>query len=447
MKKNIFVLNIKYINEITLKIKNKIETMDNVIIQKDLYENNILKKSISFDFNDYNNFKNEIANNKDITVIFDTNKYRDFVELMFDDNSLNITLDENNLVNILFGKNSNYKIIDLRIDENINIDFSGINIIKNIDKNNFSSLKEKLLKSFSENIIIYVIKEDKTDKIKLKDFDESFTEGVFTLAIDKQNFTDVKGSFDAFMELIDYLRSDKGCPWDRKQTHKSLKKHLIEESYEVLDALDKEDMNALSDELGDLFMQIALHSQIAKESKEFDYKDVISNVASKLIRRHPYVFSDTILEGDDTAAVWNSVKKEEKSFINFRQTLSDVPKGFPALLYAQKIQKRAGDANFDFVDYKEAISKLYEEIEEFKNEIGKNEDNLFMEAGDLLFSVVNVLRLMGINSEEALNSSTNKFISRFVLMEELIEKDGKNIMCLDQENLEKYWEMAKILLK
>ena len=447
MKKNIFVLNIKDINEITLKIKNKIETMDNVIIQKDLYENNILKKSISFDFNDYNNFKNEIANNKDITVIFDTNKYRDFVELMFDDNSLNITLDENNLVNILFGKNSNYKIIDLRIDENINIDFSGINIIKNIDKNNFSSLKEKLLKSFSENIIIYVIKEDKTDKIKLKDFDESFTEGVFTLAIDKQNFTDVKGSFDAFMELIDYLRSDKGCPWDRKQTHKSLKKHLIEESYEVLDALDKEDMNALSDELGDLLMQIALHSQIAKESKEFDYKDVISNVASKLIRRHPYVFSDTILEGDDTAAVWNSVKKEEKSFINFRQTLSDVPKGFPALLYAQKIQKRAGDANFDFVDYKEAISKLYEEIEEFKNEIGKNEDNLFMEAGDLLFSVVNVLRLMGINSEEALNSSTNKFISRFVLMEELIEKDGKNIMCLDQENLEKYWEMAKILLK
>lgn len=447
MKKNIFVLNIKDINEITLKIKNKIETMDNVIIQKDLYENNILKKSIIFDFDNYNNFKNEIANNKDITVIFDTNKYRDFVELMFDDNSLNITLDENNLVNILFGKNSNYKIIDLRIDENINIDFSGINIIKNIDKNNFSSLKEKLLKSFSENIIIYVIKEDKTDKIKLKDFDESFTEGVFTLAIDKQNFTDVKGSFDAFMELIDYLRSDKGCPWDRKQTHKSLKKHLIEESYEVLDALDKEDMNALSDELGDLLMQIALHSQIAKESKEFDYKDVISNVASKLIRRHPYVFSDTILEGDDTAAVWNSVKKEEKSFINFRQTLLDVPKGFPALLYAQKIQKRAGDANFDFVDYKEAISKLYEEIEEFKNEIGKNEDNLFMEAGDLLFSVVNILRLMGINSEEALNSSTNKFISRFVLMEELIEKDGKNIMCLDQENLEKYWEMAKILLK
>ncbi|MGO5359032.1 nucleoside triphosphate pyrophosphohydrolase [Anaerofustis sp. LCP19S3_F7] len=447
MKKNIFVLNIKDINEITLKIKNKIETMDNVIIQKDLYENNILKKSISFDFNDYNNFKNEIANNKDITVIFDTNKYRDFVELMFDDDLLNITLDENNLVNILFGKNSNYKIIDLRIDENINIDFSGINIIKNIDKNNFSSLKEKLLKSFSENIIIYVIKEDKTDKIKLKDFDESFTEGVFTLAIDKQNFTDVKGSFDAFMELIDYLRSDNGCPWDRKQTHKSLKKHLIEESYEVLDALDKEDMNALSDELGDLLMQIALHSQIAKESKEFDYKDVILNVSSKLIRRHPYVFSDTILEGDDTAAVWNSVKKEEKSFVNFRQTLLDVPKGFPALLYAQKIQKRAGDANFDFADYKEAISKLYEEIEEFKNEIGKNEDNLFMEAGDLLFSVVNVLRLIGINSEEALNSSTNKFIRRFVLMEELIEKDNKNMMYFDQENLEKYWEMAKILLK
>ena len=249
------------------------------------------------------------------------------------------------------------------------------------------------------------------------------------------------------MELIDYLRSDNGCPWDRKQTHKSLKKHLIEESYEVLDALDKEDMNALSDELGDLLMQIALHSQIAKESKEFDYKDVILNVSSKLIRRHPYVFSDTILEGDDTAAVWNSVKKEEKSFVNFRQTLLDVPKGFPALLYAQKIQKRAGDANFDFADYKEAISKLYEEIEEFKNEIGKNEDNLFMEAGDLLFSVVNVLRLIGINSEEALNSSTNKFIRRFVLMEELIEKDNKNMMYFDQENLEKYWEMAKILLK
>ena len=447
MKKNIFVLNVKDINEMTLKIKDKIENMDKIIIQKGLYENNIFEKSIIFDFDDYNNFKNEIANNKDITVIFDTNKYRDLVELMFDDDSLNITLDENNLVNVLFGKNSNYKIIDLLIDENINIDFSGINIIKNIDKNKFYFLKEKLLKSFNENIIIYVIKEDKTEKIKLKDFDESFVEGVSTLAIDKQDFTDVKGSFDAFMELIDYLRSDKGCPWDRKQTHKSLKKHLIEESYEVLDALDKKDINALSDELGDLLMQIALHSQIAKENEEFDYKDVISNVSSKLIRRHPYVFSNTVLEGDDTAAVWNSVKKEEKSFVNFRQTLLDVPKGFPALLYAQKIQKRAGDANFDFADYKEALGKLYEEIEEFKNEIGKKEDNLFMEAGDLLFSVVNVLRLIGINSEEALISSTNKFISRFVLMEELIEKDNKTIMCFDQENLEKYWEMAKILLK
>ncbi len=446
MKKNIFILNVKSTDEITFSIKEKIDNMDIIFIQKYIDKNNIFKTSVDFDFKDYNKFKSEAIKYKNIAIIFDTYEYNDFFNSMLEDELFNVILDENNIVSVLFGKKSNYKITDSLIDSSINIDFGGINIIKNINKENIYNIKEKLLKSFSENIEIYVIKENKTDKIKLKDFDDSF-DGSLTLAIDKQNFTDVKGNFDAFMELIDYLRSDKGCPWDRKQTHKSLKKHLLEESYEVLDALDKEDMNALSDEMGDLLMQIALHSQIAKEDKDFDYRDVIYNVSSKLIRRHPYVFSDTILEGDDTAAVWNSVKKEEKSFVNFRQTLLDVPKGFPALLYAQKIQKRAGDANFDFADYKEALNKLYEEIEEFKDEIDKNEDNLFMEAGDLLFSVVNVLRLVGINSEEALISSTNKFISRFSLMEELIENDNKDVLCLNQEILEKYWEKAKILLK
>lgn len=446
MKKNIFILNVKNTDEITFSIKEKIDNMDIIFIQKHIDKNNIFKTSVDFDFKDYSKFKSEAIKYKNIAIIFDTNEYNDFFNSIFKDELFNVILDENNIVSVLFGKKSNYKITDCLIDSSINIDFGGINIIKNINKENIYNIKEKLLKRFSENIEIYVIKENKTDKIRLKDFDDSF-DGSLTLAIDKQNFTGVKGNFDAFMELIDYLRSDKGCPWDRKQTHKSLKKHLLEESYEVLDALDKEDMNALSDEMGDLLMQIALHSQIAKEDKDFDYRDVIYNVSSKLIRRHPYVFSDTVLEGDDTAAVWNSVKKEEKSFVNFRQTLLDVPKGFPALLYAQKIQKRAGDAKFDFENYKDALDKLYEEIEEFINEIDKNEDDLFMEAGDLLFSVVNVLRLVGINSEEALISSTNKFIRRFSLMEELIENDNKDVLCLNQEILEKYWEKAKILLK
>lgn len=249
------------------------------------------------------------------------------------------------------------------------------------------------------------------------------------------------------MDLISYLRSDKGCPWDRKQTHDSLKKHLLEETYEVIDAIDRNNTEDLKEELGDLLLQIALHCQIEIENNSFDERDVIDSISSKIIRRHPYVFDNTLLEGEDTSKVWNEVKKEEKSYSNFSQTMESVPKVFPALLYANKIQSRAKNANFDFENYNQALDKIYEELNELKNEINNDEDKLFMEAGDLLFSVVNTLRILGINSEEALKASTNKFILRFSMMEKLIEGDNNDITGLKAEILEKYWEKAKLLLK
>ncbi|MCR2033486.1 nucleoside triphosphate pyrophosphohydrolase [Anaerofustis stercorihominis] len=448
--KKIFIVNINNVGDLSLNTLNKIENAEIIYVEKN--NKKIIfpfKKSIEYiDINNYEELINKFSNKENICLIFDTLNKNDLLDSLIENKNIEINIDDN-ITNILYNDLDSYKVINAN-NPSLDIpDYGSINIFINInDKKDLNRVKEHLIKYFSKKIEIYVIRKEKLDKIRLKDLNDG-DEALFpiTLIIKKQDFLLIKGSLNSFMDLIAYLRSDKGCPWDRKQTHESLKKHLLEETYEVIDAIDRNNIEDLKEELGDLLLQIALHCQIEIENSSFDERDVIDSISSKIIRRHPYVFDNTILEGEDTSKVWNEVKKEEKSYTNFSQTMESVPKVFPALLYANKIQSRAKNANFDFEDYNQALDKIHEEINEFENEINNDEDNLFMEAGDLLFSVVNTLRLLDINSEEALKASTNKFILRFSMMEKLIEVDNNDITGLKAEILEKYWEKAKLLLK
>ncbi|WP_290772124.1 nucleoside triphosphate pyrophosphohydrolase [Anaerofustis sp.] len=451
MKNNVYVVNNVIVDGISKDFKTKMResavfaekrSMEQIQPCKEFY-------NIQFDKLIYEDLKKELDRYENVFLVFDVAKNRSLFDRITEDKDNDVYIESNLAVETLFGDMISYKVMNAESSEFTAPDFQSVNLIKNVSSMNISYVKTNLLKYFYEKIEIYVINNGKAEKITLRDLSTNEEDDCsILLLVPKYDFLSVKGDFKSFMELIAYLRSDKGCPWDRKQTHKSLKKHLLEETYEVLDVIDKEDMNGLCDELGDLLLQIALHGQIAKEKGFFDEDDIIYNISNKLIRRHPYVFADVHLEGDDTSKVWNDVKKEEKSFKNYTQSLKDVPKGFPALVYAQKIQKRAADANFDFENYEQALSKVYEEIEELKAEIENNDSEaLIIEGGDLLFSTVNVLRLLGVDCEDALRLSSSKFVERFSMMESIIEKDNNDIVTLKGDFWEKYWEKAKLLLK
>ncbi len=254
-----------------------------------------------------------------------------------------------------------------------------------------------------------------------------------------------KFNFDEFIEIIRILRSPGGCPWDIEQTHKSIRNDFIEEVYEVADAIDKSSSADLCEELGDVLLQVALHSQMAKEEKEFDISDVIDTVARKMILRHPHVFGDVQVENSaEVLSNWDKIKMVEKSQQSATDTLKSVPNAFPALMRAAKVQKRAAKAGFDWDDYKGAFEKIEEETKELKNAIenGSNAE-MFDEFGDLLFSAVNVSRFLKIDSEEALNHATNKFINRFEKVENLARERGIDMKTASLEELDKLWDEIK----
>ncbi len=254
-----------------------------------------------------------------------------------------------------------------------------------------------------------------------------------------------KLNFDDFIEIIRMLRAPGGCPWDREQTHKSIRNDFLEEAYEAVDAIDTDDNAALCEELGDVLLQIALHSQIASEEQAFDVSDVIDTVARKMILRHPHVFGDVEVENsDEVLSNWDKIKMQEKSQSTATDTLKSVPKAFPALMRAQKVQKRAAKAGFDWDEKQGAIDKIDEEAAELKIAIeGGNQEEIFEEFGDLLFSAVNVSRFLNINSEEALSRATDKFISRFEKVENLALARGIDMKTTSIEELDKLWDEAK----
>ncbi len=251
--------------------------------------------------------------------------------------------------------------------------------------------------------------------------------------------------FKSLVEVIATLRGENGCPWDREQTHTSLKSTLIEETYETVEAIDSAEPNKLKEELGDLLLNIMLQAQIAAENRDFDIYDVIDTLTEKLIRRHPHVFGDVNVENsDDVVKNWEAIKKEEAGNEDRESILDGIPIALPSLLRGQKIQKRAARVGFDWDDIQDVISKVDEELAEVKESLKKNNQaEIEMEIGDLLFAVVNLCRFVELQAEETLRKSNRKFIQRFKRMEKILKKQGKDISEQSLTTLDEIWEEVK----
>ena len=247
------------------------------------------------------------------------------------------------------------------------------------------------------------------------------------------------------MEVMRHLRAPGGCPWDAEQTHESLKKNLLEESWEVIDAIDRNDPDDLCEELGDLLMQIAFHVVIEEERASFSLRDVATGITNKMIFRHPHVFGSVHVENSDEVLVnWEKLKKEEKHQRSVASAMDSVPKSFPSLLRAYKIQKKAADVGFDWSSAEEALPKVYEEADEVMDALTEGSpERIEDELGDLFFAAVNVARLKKVDPDLALTAATDKFERRFKLTEKLILEDGKRFEDMTLPEMDEYWERAK----
>lgn len=253
-------------------------------------------------------------------------------------------------------------------------------------------------------------------------------------------------SIQDLIEVMKELRGEEGCPWDREQEHESLKPYLLEEAYEVLDAIEKQDLELLREELGDLLLQVVFHAQIAEEEGHFDFNRVVDGICKKLIRRHPHVFGGKKARDSDGALdKWEATKREEKGITGYTKALQDIPRALPSLMRSFKVQQKAALAGFDWDRIEDVMDKVKEEITELEEVYKSGEmSRIKEELGDLLFAVVNLARFEDVRPELALRDTIEKFIQRF----EFIEEQGKNMgktmdeMSLDQ--MEELWQRAKI---
>ena len=256
--------------------------------------------------------------------------------------------------------------------------------------------------------------------------------------LDKEKYV-----FDDLVILIEVLRSEKGCPWDREQTHKSIRNDIIEETYEVIEAIDTEDTELLREELGDVLLQAVFHSVIEEEKGVFTVEDVTDGICKKLIHRHPHVFGDVVVK--DTANVlsnWEQIKSEEKSRVTVTDKLKAIPPMLPALMRAQKVGKKA--KCFDFANENEVMDKLYEELDELKEAMDKkNKEEISEEMGDLLLTVTSLCRKLDIDAELSLSRATEKFIDRFEKIENIVLERGERIENVSVVELNAIWDENK----
>ncbi len=251
--------------------------------------------------------------------------------------------------------------------------------------------------------------------------------------------------FEDLVNIVAVLRGEGGCPWDAVQTHLTIKKDLIEETYEVIEAINKDDKTLLCEELGDLMLQAVFHAQIETESECFNINDVCDGICKKLIERHPHVFGEVNVAGvDDVLTNWDDIKRRTKGQTTTTQAMQAVPRELPALMRSTKIQKKAKKAGFDWADVNGALDKLEEEIAELRAAVAAGDDAAsFDELGDVLFSAVNVSRFIDADAEEALTHATDKFFNRFSIVEQLAEKQGIDMKASALEELDKLWDEAK----
>ncbi len=247
------------------------------------------------------------------------------------------------------------------------------------------------------------------------------------------------------ISIVTVLRAPGGCPWDREQTHETIKKNFIEETYEVIEAINKKNSDMLKEELGDVLLQVALHAEMEREKGVFDFNDVADDIVKKLIIRHPHVFGDVKAENEEEALdSWNAAKAQSKRQKTQSESMLSIPRELPALMRAQKIQHKAAKVGFDWENADGAIEKLYEEIGELKKAMSDGGgSDIEDEFGDVLFSCVNISRFLRLDSEEALTKASDKFLSRFTEVERLARERGIDMKESSLEELDSLWDEAK----
>jgi tetrapyrrole methylase family protein / MazG family protein len=256
---------------------------------------------------------------------------------------------------------------------------------------------------------------------------------------------DEKKDFNDLINLVETLRGKNGCPWDMEQTHKSIKNELLEETYELIEAIENNDVNGMVEELGDVLFHVMFHCSIGQEAGKFSISDVIENIINKMIYRHPHVFGrDSVTDSKEVLEKWDDLKKTEKSYETITDEMKAVANTLPSLIKAHKIQKKAEKVGFDWDNVEDAAEKVKEELIEVLDVYkSNNKEKIKNEVGDLLFACVNVARKLDINGEEAVNSTIKKFIQRFSYIEESLIEKGKKFNDVSLEDMDKLWVKAK----
>ena len=314
-------------------------------------------------------------------------------------------------------------------------------LFTNVDSDAIAlQLKTVLLTTYPHEHLVYVVEAGKQKEEKLGEFvvdKVPATTCLYVPALGEGT------SFESFAEIVAHLRAPDGCPWDKEQTHESLRKHLLEESYEAIHAIDAGDFADMREEFGDLLLQIVLNAQIANEEKQFNINQVVHGIYSKIIRRHPHVFGDVELNDvDGVLANWEKLKeKERKDKKQEKGLLDGVPIAIPALEQAQEYQDRAARVGFDWPEIEGVLEKVREEIEEIKH--AETDFELASEIGDLFFALVNVARWKHVDAESALRGTNMKFRKRFAYVEQGAKKQNRNLSDLTLEEMDALWNEAK----
>ncbi|NLK64755.1 MAG: nucleoside triphosphate pyrophosphohydrolase [Tissierellia bacterium] len=342
---------------------------------------------------------------------------------------------------------NNIKILDCLETDEFSFDVNSLNVITQVyDMDLASMLKVTLMETYPEdaNILIIDVLAENVKRMPLLMLDREKNYGFSTyfcilpIEISKNRVYNVTN----LLRIVKLLRGPDGCPWDKKQTHDSIRQHVIEEAYEVVDAIDNDDLDNLVEELGDLLFQIVFHAELASEEGYFNFSDVVTNVCKKMYFRHPHVFGDVKADNVEEALIsWENSKLKEKNLTTYTDNLKNVPKALSTLSRSYKIQKRAAEVGFDWSDAQGAVLKIKEELLEFIEEYNNhNIENMEEEFGDLLFALVNFARFEKINPDIALNKTINKFIDRFEYIEKNSTKDLKQMTLKEMDEL---WEKSK----
>ncbi len=310
-------------------------------------------------------------------------------------------------------------------------------VVDGADKANAEAIRAKLLDVYGD--IELTVEKDGEDSVVFAsqicgDEDVIIAPSVALIDCKRFDFSDLE-------QIMHRLRADDGCEWDRAQTHESIRINLIEEAYELVDAIDNKDAESMKEECGDVLMQAVFHAEIAQKEGDFSYMDMVSGLCRKLIDRHTHIFGNNHANNADEALVfWEAAKKKEKQYKSASDQMDRVPKNFPALLYAEKIQKYAKKVGFDWSDVSGAYQKIEEETEEFKSADAAHK---LEEGGDLLFAVVNTLRFFKVEPELALREANKKFVRRFTAVENEVKASGREMQDCTLDELDAIWNKVK----